>query len=49
MSMNIKQAEELSGVSRQNIRFYEKQGLLHPARNAENDYRTYPPADVDVL
>lgn len=49
MSMNIKQAEELSGVSRQNIRFYEKQGLLHPARNAENDYRTYTPADVDVL
>ena len=49
MSMSIKQAEELSGVSRQNIRFYEKEGLLHPARNAENDYRTYTPADVDVL
>ena len=39
--MNIKKAEELSGVSRQNIRFYEREGLLHPERNAENDYREY--------
>ena len=22
-----------NGISRQNIRFYERQGLLHPARN----------------
>lgn len=39
--MNIKQAEELSGVSRQNIRFYEREGLLSPDRNPENDYREY--------
>ncbi|MDO5400772.1 MAG: MerR family transcriptional regulator [Eubacteriales bacterium] len=47
--MNIKQAEELSGVSRQNIRFYEKQGLLTPARNPDNDYRTYSQADIERL
>ena len=39
--MNIKQAEELSGVSRQNIRFYEREGLLYPDRNPENGYREY--------
>ena len=31
--MGIKEAEEATGISRQNIRFYERQGLLHPARN----------------
>ena len=39
--MNIKQAEALSGVSRQNIRFYEREGLIAPDRNPENDYREY--------
>ena len=45
--MNIKHAEELSGVSRQNIRYYEREGLLHPDRNAENDYREY--SDEHIL
>lgn len=39
--MNIKTAEALSGVSRQNIRFYEREGLLTPDRNPENDYREW--------
>lgn len=47
--MNIKQAEELSGVSRQNIRFYEREGLLHPQRNPENDYREYTPEHIHTL
>lgn len=47
--MNIKQAESLSGVARQNIRFYEKQGLLKPARNRENDYREYSQEDIQTL
>lgn len=47
--MNIKQAEALTGVTRQNIRFYEKQGLLSPARNKENDYRDYSDADIETL
>ena len=47
--MNIKAAEERSGVSRQNIRFYEREGLLTPDRNPENDYREYGEAHVDIL
>ena len=39
--MNIKQASEQSGVSSPNIRFYEKEGLLTPARNRSNAYRDY--------
>ena len=31
---NIKEAEELTGISRQNIRYYEKMGLLNPKRDA---------------
>lgn len=47
--MNIKQAEELSGVSRQNIRFYEREGLLSPDRNPENDYREYNEEHIHIL
>ena len=36
--MNIKQASEQSGVSAPNIRFYEKEGLLTPARRQGNDF-----------
>ncbi len=47
--MTIKEAEALSGVSSRNIRFYEKKGLLSPARNRENDYREYSEADIQQL
>lgn len=47
--MNIKAAEELSGVSRQNIRFYEREGLLCPDRNPENDYREYGQEHIRIL
>lgn len=47
--MNIKTAEELSGVSRQNIRFYEREGLLTPDRNPENDYREYQQSHIETL
>lgn len=47
--MNIKAAEELSGVSRQNIRFYEREGLLNPDRNPENDYREYQQEHIEIL
>lgn len=47
--MNIKQAEELCGVSRQNIRFYEREGLLYPDRNPENDYREYSEEHIRIL
>lgn len=47
--MTIKQAQQLSGVSTDNIRFYEKQGLLHPRRNQANDYREYRDEDIHTL
>ena len=36
--MKIKQVEELVGITRKNIRFYEEQGLLNVER-AENGYQ----------
>lgn len=46
MRMQIKEVEEIVRISRQNIRFYEKQGLLHPSRNSRNDYREYGEDDI---
>ena len=43
--MKIQQVEELVGITKKNIRFYEEQGLLSPGR-AENGYREYGRADV---
>ena len=47
--MNIKEAEALTGITKQNIRFYEKKGLLSPHRNEENSYRDYSQKDVETL
>ncbi len=47
--MNAKQAEKATGISRRNIRFYEQQGLIHPERNPENDYREYSQQDIEAL
>ena len=47
--MNIKQAEQISGVSRRNIRYYEQEGLITPTRNRENDYREYSQENIEVL
>ena len=47
--MNIKQAAEQSGVSSPNIRFYEKEGLMTPARNRGNAYRDYTAEDIRTL
>lgn len=47
--MNIKEAENLSGISGQNIRYYEKQGLISPKRNRINSYREYGEEDIRIL
>ena len=47
--MKINEAERLAGITKKNIRFYEEQGLLRPARSAGNGYREYSPADVERL
>ena len=46
--MTIKELEEALGMTRANIRFYEQEGLLSPAR-LENGYRDYSPADLETL
>ena len=46
--MKIKEVEELSGMTRANIRFYEKEGLLSPQRKS-NGYRDYTEEDVETL
>lgn len=46
--MNIKEMEMRSGLVRANIRYYEKEGLLHPVRR-ENGYRDYSEEDLVLL
>lgn len=46
--MTIKEVEELSNMTRANIRFYEKEGLITPQRDS-NGYRNYTEQDVDIL
>ena len=46
--MTIKEIEDLSGMTRANIRFYESQGLLTPARDT-NGYRNYTEKDLEML
>jgi len=46
--MTIYELEKRSGVSRPNIRFYEKEGLIAPQRLA-NGYRDYQEEDVLLL
>ncbi len=47
--MNIQELESRCGVTKQNIRFYERKGLLHPDRNLANNYREYNMEDVERL
>ena len=34
--MNISEIEKITGISKQAIRFYEKEGLISPKRNQDN-------------
>ena len=36
--MTIKDVEERTGLSRSNVRFYEKEKLVEPSRNESNGY-----------
>lgn len=47
--VKINEVERLVGITKKNIRFYEKEGLLSPGRNSENGYREYREEDVRVL
>ena len=47
--MNINELEHLTGITKQNIRFYEKKGLIRPMRNSVNNYREYSDQDLKTL
>ena len=46
--MKINEVEKLLGITKANIRFYEKEGLLTPQRS-ENGYRDYSQEDIAIL
>ena len=45
--MTIKEIETLAEMPRANIRFYESEGLLSPARNV-NGYRDYSKEELSI-
>ena len=47
--MKINEVEQIAGITKKNIRFYEEQGLIHPKRNIGNDYREYSREDAELL
>lgn len=44
--MNIKEAASRLGISSRAIRFYEEKGLILPAKQSSNRYRTYTENDI---
>ena len=47
--MKIREVEEKTGMSRFNIRFYEKEGLLNRVARDKINYREYTEEDVKQL
>ena len=46
--MLIREVEQQTGIKDVNIRYYEKEGLIHPKRKA-NGYREYSQEDVQMI
>lgn len=44
--MKIKEVAQRTGLSADNIRYYEREGLIAPGRDEENGYRVYGEQDV---
>lgn len=47
--MTIKEVEKQTGLSRFNVRFYEKEKLIVPVRNESNGYRNYSDSDIENI
>lgn len=47
--MTIKEIEQITGLPRSNIRFYEKEKLISPVRNTSNGYREYSEEDIGAI
>lgn len=46
--MKTKQLEEMLGITKESLRYYEKEGIIKPKRD-ENNYRNYSENDIDIL
>jgi len=46
--MKTKQLEEMLGITKEALRYYEKEGMIRPKRD-ENNYRNYSQNDIDIL
>ena len=49
MEYSVQELAKLSGVTPRALRWYDRIGLLKPARTAESGYRYYGPDEVDRL
>lgn len=47
--LTIGQLAESAGISEKALRIYEKKGLIHSVRNAENNYRYYDEKEKEAL
>ncbi len=45
----IGQASEITGISRDRLRYYEENELLYPAQKEDNGYRYYTMSDIDMI
>lgn len=46
---SISETTRIVGVARSTLLYYERIGIVRPARNPENGYREYSPEDIDNL
>ena len=47
--MNIAEASKQSGLSSKTIRYYEKEGIIPPAKRSANGYRLYDADQLECL
>ncbi|MBW9172813.1 MerR family transcriptional regulator [Clostridium estertheticum] len=45
----IGQVAEITGISRDRLRYYESKGILYPTQNKDNNYRSYSISDIDTI
>ncbi len=48
-TFTIGQVAEITGISRDRLRYYEEKGILYPAQDKGNNYRSYSLTDIDTI
>lgn len=48
-TFTIGQVAEITGISRDRLRYYEEKGILHLKQKDGNNYREYGYSDIDVI